>query len=1434
MIGGAKGIGIGIDFGLPNLYRKPSGKSYIEPDVLASLRVVTMAYGKKNSDSDRAIIKNLVDPDNPFIISNAAYKLNSGFGLYQLDFDSLDRTDQSELTTDYKSVTISKIIKESDGNVIYNWSKNLPALDSVRIQVKGLDEIGARLVFIYLNDSGQNVRTTYHSDGIYTLPSSSAHAGNSYTTNFRLAIFGYTGDCNVTITQIPQYEGAFVTDGIDDLITSTKTVQEMLGESNEITVVSMIHQVKDSANNVSFTNYIRGSANGYFRNIVNNYDKTGIYGYTSSDLKALSVVNNILGDKNDYTSNGDNRDSIINGNFSVQGYSYNDGNNTGDFSSVAWYWTIIANKVLTTDQINQVIAYFNLDRCVKPDVLYDIKKQGITNENHAEFNDKLIDFSGNGRDMQLNNIAWDGDSGIGKYNYPGWKLTANKAGKYRNIRIYQTLNGTYTAKFEGVTELYNRVGIGLEILSKNIYVQIKEDGIYSVDPVENATELQVRFGDYVNTELYDCDITITQIPSNVGALRLDGVEDYGKVVGMPIYKDYTIIVERETDKGKIFSNPMIVASKSRGGINGGAFIFEYINSQTQNLPVSSVNAWSFYNGNAIGEYNRNKFISYQTKYKYNNSDISIGETTDSDTLWLGTIRDNDIRFFNGAIYSLMSFPYSMSTFLIERQLKKNKLGTLYPDMVEFRPIIKANANYKILSTALLPLTGDTWEEIKVGDYVDVGRRVAIQVSFDNDASELVSAISSKLDNVSIAKNSNGEGYFIFGDILKSKSPQNINITIDEYIRYEDIVQPYPSLFTLTDYDTKETYSWGSKLKVGAKFTGKVINLLPDMYQWDGDVLYNGKTLNWGINPGIVAKEMIFSWSKPFKYLFDNNAPKCILSPSRLRIPNSSYKILGYIPDISGHGNHGKINNSAYAEGSGVNADGSYQLDGVDDFITIPTLSSGGKQVLMKVNWQNDYDIPGYMYDTNIVEYRNYIIKGNKEQIAYENASKTYIDGILNANLTSGDLKGITHNITSQFNGISSTTYIGCRYSLENFLKMSLYDFMLFDEISTDEEIATLNEYIGIEPKVTVPPYYWDAYGKANNNADDIEGTRHALWNKANLTDAGEALICNNIGYDEMSGYGGYSFKSFDTVSRWNVYPSSGEVAAIEIISRNGYSITLKKKLEDIYSWQFNYGSTVTNLSEDLKFNVKCDKPIKVIWQFKYRLVAGESYRTETISTDDLTANVEANLTLLHKTPAQLEEMGVIQHYYLIYFNNAKLAIDEEYTITMLPLYPNGLCLDGVDDYLFNANIPALTDFTVIAKREWFNKSKYLNECFAHKGIISTPIRETAFMLEYEIGNDTYYRSSSYGGYINVERSNRPEKIVYQTPTSYNGSSITIGSGIDTTGLTIGAVTNNYWKGVFYKAILYPKTITNLEIMFLKNMFEKDEIIDLTNPIFIQE
>lgn len=1064
-------------------------RPYIEPEVLASLKAVVIVGDKTNQDKDRDIVANLVDASNPFIISNAAYEGMSGYNGYPVVFGS-NKTWETlssvySYTSDVTSTTIHITrVKNAGTGLLFSYVKkdgaltNIREIPAFRVTVKGL-EGNSKFGYRYLATEDATGETlVYLGNGTHELSKSftPTEALLDLTRNAWVGIFitpmvegEVVFDCDITIEILPEYEGAFVTDGIDDLITSTKTVQEMLGGSNEITVVSMIHQVKDSSNNVSFTNYIRGSANGYFRNIVNNYDKTGIYGYTSSDLMGLSVVNNILGDKNDYTSNGDNRDSIINGNFSVQGYSYNDGNNTGDFSSVAWYWTIIANKVLTTDQINQVIAYFNLDRTLKSDIYCNIAKQGITNENHAEFGDKLIDFSGNGRDIQLNNIAWDGDSGIGKYNYPNWKVTATIANTYSTIVNYPTVNGTYSINVNGVSELMQSIGLHLEIKYTTstgiIYKDIKQDGVYSYILPDGATDLTLRFGGIPGIVNEPCNITITQIPSHAGALCLDGVSDFGKATGMPVYKDYTFIIDYE--RISYASSERWVAgvvSKSHVA-NQGAFILMTANTTVE----PGKQAYSF---GGVTSFNRDDFtraLVYQSKYKCGDVDLTVGEGVDSNTLWLGTFRDNDQRFFNGAIYSLMSFPYSMSEFLIERQLKKHKLGTLYPDMVEWRPIIKSNVEYASISY-LLRIPGQGTVTPVIGQYYPI---------LSTDTSLVVYVATNGVDEVAnltingqepTSSSIHVDGRFKF-EFPFNNSPQKINITIDEYIRYEDIdfTNCYPGVPRI--YVNDKSVTWGDKLKVGDEFTfyGNV-NILPEMYNVLVKALYNGEEMVYG-SIGTISKSMVFTSFKT--YIFDDNEPKCILSPRLLSIPNSSYKILGYIPDISGHGNNGVIHNSAYTEGSGVNEDGSYQFDGVDDFVTIPTVT-GGKQVLMKVNWQSDVGaVTLYDQRLNISDYEFAIYNGTRDLddnpvMAYQgrNNGQTYIDGILNSNIMASELKAITHNITITNElslGINNTyPVIGSTKSNTHFAQMSLYDFMLFDEISTDEEILTLNEYVGIE------------------------------------------------------------------------------------------------------------------------------------------------------------------------------------------------------------------------------------------------------------------------------------------------------------------------------------------------------------------------------------
>ena len=721
-------------------------RPYIDPEVLASLKAVCICYGKSNDDPDRAVVKNLVDPDNPFVISNAAFKLNSGFGKYGMDF--LEWKANSGMNFTSTKLTSTK------PNLPGGWLtfRNVSGLISeTKVKVSGAPK---EFVFIGNNNGADDKFSVTINNGVYTIPEFTLSSASGFYIN------NNSGDwSNLVIEQIPSFEGAFVTDGIDDLIKSTKSATEMLDGSNEVTVVSMIHQIKTNddttRNNWFFTpvSYLEN------RVVKDKIGKTGIYGYTSTNVTnaQISDITPILGDKNDYTlyskiEDGD-RDYFTVEGFQNQGIWY--------VSSIAWYWTIIANKVLTTDQINQVIAYFNLDRTLKPDILCNTIKQGITNENHAEFGDKLIDYSGNGRDIQLNNIAWDGDSGIGKYNYPNWKVNVTRGNKYGRIVYYDSINGTYSADFKGVTELYKSYGLSVEIRVNRAntvdFHSIKEDGIYTVATPDDTTSIDIRFGGE-NVYNASCYITITQIPSHAGALCLDGVNDFGKVTGMPIYKDYTIVVDYERISGIEQAWAEALISKSPNANNG-----DFILMETNGMAKHS---YSFGAYTTFNKDDSTRTLLYQSKYKCGDVGLNAGTGVDGDTLWLGTYRDNYNSFFNGAIYSLMSFPYSMSEFLIERQLKKHKLGTLYPDMVEFRPIVKSNLPYSSITYSVNP-----------GEYISVDSMVTITVTLPNTSDKLMEVSCNAISDISISGD-NGV-YEITGKIVKS--PQKINLVISSYL-----------------------------------------------------------------------------------------------------------------------------------------------------------------------------------------------------------------------------------------------------------------------------------------------------------------------------------------------------------------------------------------------------------------------------------------------------------------------------------------------------------------------------------------------------------------------------------------------------------------------------------------------------------------------------
>lgn len=611
--------------------------------------------------------------------------------------------------------------------------------------------------------------------------------------DMRLLNFGFAG--NSGYGPGTDFEGWLCTDGVDDIIESVNPVSEMLEGSSEITVVSIIHQIKinDSAtvtNDIRNTNIASTS-----RNAVKVDGKTGIYGYSRKGTDDCVLINNILGDKTDYTVTSG---STVNYNnlFSVVGTQYGDYN-----SQIAYAGGFIANKSLTTDEINQIIAYFNLDRpgqIIKPQLYCNIKKQGITNDNHAEFNDQLIDFVG-GHNIQLNNISWEGESGINSYpvvfgaNKTWINLRTNDNIKWsyeltsNRITIYKVERSTFPLFYsyiynEGIVsnitispfnikvsglktgESIRYYYVSTDNTAIRSYINITANGVHKLPASvsiqiteESPSSIWVGMTmTLINNENIE-GVTIEILPTIENALCLDGISDFGKATGLPILKDYTVVAERArltNDK----SNPVLSKSKYKEDVDFsyGAFIFEIDRDAT----------YSYNSRNTVSEINDNKILSYQSKYIYNKQTIIAGTTGDNDTMWLATIRDNDSRFSNLALWSLMLFPYSLSEFLLERQLKKYKAGTLYSDMIEFRPVIKSNIPYSSVSYSVNP-----------GEYIAEGSTVTITITLSNETDKLVGVSSNAISDISISGD-NGI-YEITGKV--TKSPQKISIVISSYL-----------------------------------------------------------------------------------------------------------------------------------------------------------------------------------------------------------------------------------------------------------------------------------------------------------------------------------------------------------------------------------------------------------------------------------------------------------------------------------------------------------------------------------------------------------------------------------------------------------------------------------------------------------------------------
>lgn len=132
-----------------------------------------------------------------------------------------------------------------------------------------------------------------------------------------------------------------------------------------------------------------------------------------------------------------------------------------------------------------------------------------------------------------------------------------------------------------------------------------------------------------------------------------------------------------------------------------------------------------------------------------------------------------------------------------------------------------------------------------------------------------------------------------------------------------------------------------------------------------------------------------------------------------------------------------------------------------------------------------------------------------------------------------------------------------------------------------------------------------------------------------------------------------------------------------------------------------------------------------------------------------------------------------------------------FTIEQLPLYPDAIVFDGVDDYGICENFPILTKekgYTVVALRQHLEGSSVVH------GLISNTknwFTNGAFVVEYCSKNNNFLNNPVSFGTIGGTLPS-PNIFTYQTSTKYNGTQIKTGN-FEATDLLIvgGARLNGY-------------------------------------------
>lgn len=238
--------------------------------------------GKTNEDEDRATIANITGNGNDLVLSNFGFAEGSGYGLYAENYAGgrwVQSTDRADLTWTSYSVNITSV-KVASTQLYYQSYPEQPSfiVPSYKIKVYGLKD-GQTLSYRQATSEGQQLYKISE-DGTYTLPSFPFKANGDW--------YGFTlnkiqESCDITIEQIPEYEGYLVTDGVDD-----KIVSSVFGMGKDFTIVGEWRFIIDErkvAGLIKPPSFYLFNENNGLKLFINNTEKS-----SSLNTKSLKAI----------------------------------------------------------------------------------------------------------------------------------------------------------------------------------------------------------------------------------------------------------------------------------------------------------------------------------------------------------------------------------------------------------------------------------------------------------------------------------------------------------------------------------------------------------------------------------------------------------------------------------------------------------------------------------------------------------------------------------------------------------------------------------------------------------------------------------------------------------------------------------------------------------------------------------------------------------------------------------------------------------------------------------------------------------------------------------------------------------------------------------------------------------------------------------------